>query len=210
MEVLPYCPGGLAGNSYLLRSEKGSLLVDAGLAPGKGLRSFLEKEGAFPLLAILLTHGHFDHMGGLLSLPKDVPLYLGEEDLPFLGDPRLNGTLLFREEPLSLSWEKALSPQDGEEVRIGGLLVRFLKVPYHTPGSLAFYLPEEGILFSGDALFRDGVGRSDLPGGEPRKEEGSLRKILSLPGETAVYPGHGRRTTIFRERGNLFPGWDGR
>ena len=147
------------------------------------------------------------HLNGLLA-PTSGKVYIGEEDLPFLRDPCLNGTLLFGESPLSLSWERTIFPQDGEEVWIGETLVRFLKVPYHTPGSLAFYLPKEGVLFSGDALFRDGAGRSDLPGGEPRKEEESLRKMLTLPGSVLVYPGHGRRTSVLRER-ESFPWLEG-
>jgi glyoxylase-like metal-dependent hydrolase (beta-lactamase superfamily II) len=90
---------------------------------------------------------------------------------------------------------------DSQELTVGGLRLKVLHTPGHSPGHVAFYLSEEGVLFSGDALFRNGIGRSDLPGGDYATLIASIRhKLLSLPDETVVYPGHGPATTIGAER----------
>ncbi len=95
---------------------------------------------------------------------------------------------------------------DGDTLDVGNLRLRVLHVPGHSPGGVAFYLEKEGVVFSGDALFQMGIGRTDLPGGDYDRLIASIRaKLLSLPPDTVVYPGHGPATTIARERvGNPF------
>ncbi len=134
--------------------------------------------------AILLTHHHHDHLAGLDRLAEE------------FGAPILAHELTAR---LVDGVDRTLI--DEEVVRFGGLEVRALFTPGHAPGHLAFYAPGEGLVISGDALFAGSVGRVDLPGGNMEVLMRSINeRLLTLPDETRVYPGHGPETTIGNER----------
>ena len=150
--------------------------------------------------AILLTHGHFDHILAVAPLADatGAPVYIHEADAVMLNDSRLNGfTDLMG--GVAQGPEIAARPM-GEHVEASGLVFAVLHTPGHSKGSVCLYLPEEGVLFSGDTLFEAGHGRVDLYGGDMRSMLDSLRALFALPGETKVYPGHGGPTTIARER----------
>jgi hydroxyacylglutathione hydrolase len=188
-------------NSYIIGEEgQDCILIDPGYNKNHVLENYIKKHHRH-LLGILITHGHFDHIRGLenwegLSL---TPLFMGEPDLPCLEDPKLNVSDELEGQILSIS---ALNPypiEDEDEIKLGSFVFKAIATPFHTIGSVCYYVKEEKTLFSGDTLFRFGIGRSDLPGSSPRSQRDSLAKLRSLPPDTKVYPGHGPATTIGAE-----------
>jgi hydroxyacylglutathione hydrolase len=162
---------------------------------------------------ILLTHGHFDHICAVPYLVKAFPgklkVAIHSQDSEYLGPESLNVhkesmmAAIGDTSMLDMSWSE-MPPADillEEGSTIGPFTV--LHLPGHTPGSAAFWDKEEGVLFSGDTLFADGYGRTDLPGGDSSALASSLRRLFALDGSIAVYPGHGGITTIDREKGQL-------
>lgn len=201
MKVQTVVVGPLETNCYLVYCEetRECAIVDPGAEPD---RIFLEVSelGVKPVV-LLNTHGHLDHIGANRDM-KDhygLPLMIHAADKPML-DSSQNNELRF--------WLNAKdSPpadgflEEGREVRVGGSVLRVLHTPGHSPGSVCFL--GEGFLLSGDTLFYEGVGRTDLPGGSARQLEESIRtKILTLPDGLDVLPGHGPRTTVGQERNN--------
>ena len=165
-------------------------------------------------LTILATHGHLDHLWGAAWACEQwhTPVLMHEADIPMAKAMQaqydlfgIGGTPVpFPLEPLPVN--QSVSPQDGlghtwkRSVLCQRSGLTILSTPGHTPGSVCFYFPEDGVLFSGDTLFQMGYGRTDLPGGDIRQLWHSLDLLLALPPETVVYPGHGAPTTIAAER----------
>jgi hydroxyacylglutathione hydrolase len=193
--------GLIQTNCYVVGDEatRDGAVIDPGGDP-EPILAAIEAEG-LTIRYILNTHAHFDHMaanqpllaatGGLLALhPADMEL------LTTGGGARWFGLLSSMPTP-----EPDVELSDGQELTLGGLRIEVLHTPGHSPGHVAFHLPEERVLFSGDALFQHSIGRSDLPGGDTATLIASIRhKLLPLPNETVVYPGHGPATTIGAER----------
>lgn len=151
-------------------------------------------------VAILLTHGHFDHIGAVEKLKKryDIPVYASEVEDRLLLDNRANLSLMFGE-PTMICADKFL--RDGENVNIAGFDIKFILTPGHTPGSGCYYIADENVLFSGDTLFHASRGRTDFPGGSEAAIINSIKeKLLKLPGNTDVYPGHMDTTKIDNEK----------
>jgi glyoxylase-like metal-dependent hydrolase (beta-lactamase superfamily II) len=155
----------------------------------------------FTLEAIWLTHAHFDHVGAIADLKEvwDVPVYLHPAELPILAQAAQAAArweIAIRQPPTET---RPLAP--GQILTLGGLRVYCLFVPGHSPGHMAFHLPREELLISGDVLFRGSIGRTDLPGGDHGQLLNSIRReLLTLPEATRVYPGHGPATTIGAEK----------
>lgn len=157
--------------------------------------------GAKPC-AILLTHGHFDHIGAADALRKryEIPVYAEEHEKELLSSPALN---------LSGGWADSLTLtadhllKDGDMLNIAGFTIRVLHTPGHTPGGCCYELAGEDILFSGDTLFYMSVGRTDFPGSSGAAMRMSLHRLLEeLSEDTQVLPGHGESTTIGYEKRN--------
>lgn len=151
-------------------------------------------------VAILLTHGHFDHIGAVEKLKKryDIPVYASEVEDRLLLDNRANLSAMFGE-PTMICADKFL--RDGENINIAGFDIKFILTPGHTPGSGCYYIADEKVLFSGDTLFHASRGRTDFPGGSEAAIINSIKeKLLKLPGDTDVYPGHMDTTKIDNEK----------
>ena len=174
--------------------------------PGGGAEAVISavEESACTPECILLTHGHYDHIYGFKEGLPSYPVFLSEEDHIFLTDPHYNGSIELFDDPLTIDGLLPYPVEDEDEIKLGNFFVKVIATPFHTGGSVCFYLEKEGILFSGDTLFSHGIGRYDLKGACPRFLESSLRKLMKLPEETVVYPGHGRKTTIGEEKRFLF------
>ena len=150
--------------------------------------------------AILLTHGHFDHMmaAGKLKEEFHIPIYAAEKEAPLLADARAN---------LSAMWARpvCIKPdclvKEGDELDICGFSITVIETPGHTIGGVCFYIPEEEVLLSGDTLFCGSFGRTDFPTGSMSVLARSIReKLFQLPDVTQVYPGHESSTTIGYEK----------
>mgnify|MGYP000879200464 CR=1 FL=1 len=202
MTVISFAVGSLATNCYLCFQSTNAIVIDPG-AEARRIIDILTEKG-LKLEAILLTHGHVDHIGAAAELKKQTkaPIYVHQADASFLVDSNLNLAAFLGWDNLSLQSDYWL--EDGQSLSFSDLTLQVLHTPGHTPGSICFYCPDQGKLFSGDTLFAGGVGRTDLPGGDYRQLQASLGKILtSLPAETIVYPGHGGTTTIAAEQAGL-------
>jgi hydroxyacylglutathione hydrolase len=170
--------------------------------PGDNTSRILDTVKADTLVVryIFNTHCHFDHMGANAEMvaATGAKLALHPAELPILRER--GGAFWFgmeaTESPLP-----AIELAHGQEISVGSLQFRVLHVPGHSPGSVAFYAAQEHAVFDGDVLFADGVGRTDLPGGDWETLKDSIERVLfALPDETRVYPGHGPATTIGREK----------
>jgi hydroxyacylglutathione hydrolase len=195
--------GPLQTNCYIVRRERGSaeaVVVDPG-GDITQLRLELARMSA-KVVAILLTHGHWDHVLGVVDLVEasGAPVYLGQAELPELeaGTPELMGF-----PPLD-SFVPDHLLAGGETLELAGLEIEVVSVPGHRPGHMAFAV--DGCLFSGDVLFRGSVGRADLAGGDWPELLASIELLTRrFPPETVVYSGHGPETTLGAElRSNPF------
>ena len=202
IQVVNRTIGGEVANAYIVGDEgQDCFIVDDGYDKNGFLTGYALKHHP-RILGILLTHGHVDHIEGLGDLgDKSIPLFIGAEDEVCLSDPAYNVSDLFGK---NFVYEGEAYPlEDEDEIKLGQYIIKVIATPYHTQGGVCFYLKEHGILFSGDSLFQYGIGRYDLKGSCPRFLSSSLDKLMALPDETVVYPGHGKKTTIGTERAFL-------
>ncbi|GAB1482101.1 MBL fold metallo-hydrolase [Treponema sp.] len=199
--------GAVATNCWILSLSKNDCaIIDPG-GDAAAILSRIKKLQLCPQL-ILLTHGHFDHIGALPELWAEYPeveIAIHGEDAGYLGPlslavHRRDFICIGAEGYVDAYWKESPNPTRliAEGDRIGPFTV--LHLPGHTRGSVAFYEAEKGELFSGDTLFAGGVGRTDLPGGDQSALEGSLKRLLQMDGEIRVRPGHGNDTRIHLER----------
>lgn len=187
--------GVYQANAWLVWREDrtDSLLIDCGDDPNRCLAAL--SESGRSLSDIVCTHGHFDHILGISTLQKATcaRVAITQADAPMLSDPTLS--MVTEETGLSrftpCQPDLFLDTLPGGIYMAAGIPFRVLKTPGHTPGSCCLYLPEQNLLFSGDTLFAYGFGRTDFPGGSLTSLKASLQSLFTLPGETAILPGHG-------------------
>lgn len=189
----------LLSNTYLLIDDSRNCVI---IDPSKDNSNVSEyiKKNKFKAKAVLLTHGHFDHFKGANILIENfkIPLYVNAEDEEMLRNPQLNCSHAF-ESSVIYKYESDFFPKNGIlKLLKEELLV--INTPYHTKGSVCFYSKENNFVITGDLLFKDGIGRCDLPNNAAKEKNNSLNKLFILPDETKVYPGHGPFTTIRDER----------
>lgn len=193
--------GDVATNCYLLKNnaDRQCVLIDPADSPEK-IKEMIEQSGC-ALKGILLTHGHYDHMLAAAAVRQayQVPLCAGEAEKALLADAALNLSGRMGGKPVTQDADRWLT--DGEMLTTAGLQIQVIATPGHTPGGVSYYVPEGGMLFSGDTLFAESVGRTDFPGGSMSALVHSVKeKLFVLPEDTKVFPGHGEQTTIAYEK----------
>ena len=196
--------GRMACNCTLL-GDPGTgeaIVIDLGLAEANGPAFLLSRLAALRLrlTQILITHAHIDHVGGALALRQatGAPILMHQADLPLLAMMDMQADWLGIAPPAVAPPD--LSAEDGLRVGLANHPGVVLHTPGHSEGSICLHFPGEGLLLAGDTLFAQGVGRVDLPGGDGRKILRSIEaRLMPLPGDTLVIPGHGPETTIAAE-----------
>jgi hydroxyacylglutathione hydrolase len=167
---------------------------------GRGIAAVAAEQG-WTITHILLTHAHFDHVGGLAQLKEETgaPVYIHTDAVEPLRQAGMAAALWGIQMPATPPPDVMIA--EGDIITVGRLNFHVLFTPGHAPGHVSFYLPDYGALFDGDVLFEQGIGRTDLPGGDYAVLMQSIReKILTLPDETDVFPGHGAPTIVGEER----------
>ena len=201
MKIQNFVLGMVGTNCYLVvnEEEKQCILIDPAVYSGE-IAEQIRREG-LDLRAILLTHGHFDHIMGIDGFRKEfpeIPVYAHREEEALLKDASMNASLEFGRQ---YTFSGAAYAEDGDVLDLAGMQFQVIHTPGHTIGGCCYYLQEEKVLFSGDTLFRESIGRTDFPTGNSGQLMRSIReKLFTLPEETAVYPGHMERTTIGDEK----------
>jgi len=195
--------GILGTNTYLLRGQDGphGLIIDPG-GDGPAIVARCRQEGLLPVY-IVDTHAHVDHIGANAALKDTFPdaqLCIGRDDAERLTDPTASLAAMFGTLARSPAADRLLS--EGDVIEFGASQLRVMETPGHTPGSICLLAEgEPPQLFCGDLIFQGGVGRTDFPGGDMRQLMASIRdKVLVLPDETVLWPGHGPPSTVGRER----------
>lgn len=206
MLIAGFPAGSFAANCYVVASGPGTecLIIDPGQDAEPGIEEIVAKYKLRPA-AVLATHGHIDHIWSVAPVcdASGIPAYIHPADRALLSDPakgfglqpgqQLFGGLTFAEP------DDVLELSDGMTLELAGVTLIVDHAPGHTPGSVAFRLPDT--VFTGDLLFAGSIGRTDLPGGDPATILDSLARVcLPLPDETVVLAGHGPQTTIGAER----------
>lgn len=192
-------------NTYVIAPERGGLAIVVDVPPDpSGVIDLLARHDLTPV-ALLLTHGHVDHMGGAggVATATSSQVYVHPDDDFLTLDPATQLRQLFGSiPPGDFSPPESMTRlAHGQSLDLAGLTLEVLHTPGHTPGHCCFHLPSEGTLLSGDQLFAGSIGRTDLPGGDTAALGRSMKDhVMTLPDETRVLPGHGPETTIGNER----------
>lgn len=202
--------GDLSVNTYLYNYSENKIAV---IDPGSESRRIIEsiKQMNFTPTCIILTHGHFDHIGAVKEIKDNynIPVYVHAEDAKYLGEKGYNVhkemlesmgmigdyymNIYYTETP-----EADYKVKNSDTIGETGLMV--LHTPGHSQGSICLYSKNNSLVFTGDTLFKMGAGRTDFPGGDFKTLQTSLENLLQLPQQTKIYPGHGPDSTIGQER----------
>jgi hydroxyacylglutathione hydrolase len=207
--VTGFPAGAFAANCYLVAPAPGEecVIIDPGQDAQRGIEELLDRYRLKPI-AVLLTHGHVDHMWSVAPVcgAKGIPAYIHPDDREMLADPAKGMSLMAKQQFLGgmtfSEPDDVRALEDGGIVPLAGLDFRVGHTPGHTPGSVTFRSGGDDLdaLFTGDLLFAGSIGRTDLPGGDHETILRSLARTLTLPDATVVLPGHGPTTTIGDER----------
>lgn len=200
MKVEKFVTGIISTNCYLVINEdtKQAVVIDPAACPSY-LMSHIKSEG-MKVEAILLTHGHFDHIMGIDGFLSefDVPVYVHEDDADAMEDPVLNQSSTYTS---GYTFGKARYLRDHQTLELVGYTFQVIHTPGHTKGGCCYYVASEDVLFSGDTLFQNSVGRTDFVNSSTSDLVHSVReKLFLLPDDTMVYPGHMGETKIGHEK----------
>jgi len=208
MKINHYVVGMVQTNCYIVINDetKECFIIDPG-ASGKQLAEKMRQDNLTPV-AVLLTHGHFDHAASAKTLAKefDIKIYAHENEADTLRDPQKNVSWMIQ---LKESYDADVFLKDEQIIDIAGFEIKVLHTPGHTEGGCCYYIAEEDVVFTGDTLFAQSVGRTDFPGGSMSQIVRSIQEKLmtlneagNLETDIMVYPGHNDPTTIETERMN--------
>lgn len=196
MNINVFPSGPTATNAYVIAcpTTKEAAIVDPGIDSAESIKNYIEQSNLEPIM-ILLTHSHWDHIGNVEKLKQyyNIPVYIHPNDLGNLQNPGSDGLPL---------WEKIEAADaneflnDGLVIIIGKLQLEVIYTPGHTPGGVCLYDKQNGVLFSGDTLFKGSIGNLSFPTADSNKMWTSLERLSRLPPKTVVYSGHGETTTI--------------
>lgn len=202
IEIFPLGP--IDTNAYLLSNEATheAVLIDAPFGSAEAIPQFLN-ENRLTLKAVLLTHGHWDHIGdaGRISKQCKVPIIAAKEGKELIEDPTFQQRYLFASAKLDPMFVE-IEVGDGDKLEYAGFDIKCIAVNGHCPGSIAYIVKsgKQACAFVGDLIFEGSVGRTDLWGGDFATLEKSVKKIYALPDDTVIYPGHGESTTVGAEK----------
>lgn len=191
--------GALGTNCYIVYDDVNCLIVDPGGEPEKVIELIVKLQ--VKPQAILLTHAHFDHIGAVDELRNhfNLDVYLHEAESDWLSDPNLNGSILFTRTPVTTKAPDKILKTG--KMDLSSFSFEVIHTPGHSPGSVTFVFETEKFIISGDVLFQQGVGRTDLPGGNSNELVNSIRnKLYQLDESYIIYPGHGSQTNIQAEK----------
>lgn len=188
--------GDIQTNCYLISTDNAALVIDPGFESAE-VEQFL-KENSSKERLILLTHAHFDHIGGAAVLRKNTntDIAIGEIENPSLSDKTVNLCNLFGADIESYSADILL--KDNQEFSVGDICIKVIHTPGHTAGGVSYLIDD--FLFSGDTLFLESIGRTDFPQGNFSVLSASVKKLYELDGNITVFAGHGDKTTIAHEK----------
>lgn len=191
-----FTTGSFFTNSYIISNEKNECII---VDPGLNYRKVSEyiKEKYIPK-AILITHGHVDHIDGI-NYFLDLPIYISEKEIDSFYDTYESlYDMVGRINPFNEGMLDIRKLNDGDIINLIGYEIKVIETPGHTNGSICFLIGND--LFSGDTLFNESIGRTDFPNGDYKKMKESLNKLMKLNDDINVYPGHNEKTTIGYEK----------
>ena len=184
---------------FLINEDTKEVLVIDPADHAQKIIEWMKSENLKPV-AILLTHGHFDHIMGVEGIRKEygIPVYASRDEVDVLAKPQLNVSTMMGAY-MSMKADELFC--DGDVLELAGMKLKVISTPGHTIGSVCFYIEEEKVLISGDTLFEASVGRTDFPTGSSRQLIESIKtRLFILPDDTSVFPGHGGTTSIGYEK----------
>ncbi len=199
MEIKALITPNYGTNCYLLQNSSSAAVIDPGEITPE-LLEFAEEQKDKLNKLIILTHCHFDHIGGVVAVKEiwNCDVVISKDETAGLIDNRINLSGFWSEETISIVPD--ITVEDGDKVKLGEDTLKVISTPGHTKGSVCYLLSD--ILFSGDTLFRMSIGRSDLPTADPTALAASLEKLMTLNEDTVVLAGHGPKTVIGFEKMN--------